>query len=76
MASSTAAPLHSASSVSQVTRPSFLVPPVRWWTPPSDSICEPYSLVVTWPTGSPAARTTACSGPRKRSVSIFSLTPQ
>ena len=42
------------SSASQVTRPSFLEPPVRWWTPPSDSICEPYSPVVTWPIGSPS----------------------
>ena len=51
MASVTAPPLHSASSVSQVTRPSRFAPPVRWWTPPSESICEPYSPVVTWPHG-------------------------
>ena len=31
-------------------------------TPPIDSICEPYSAVVTWPTGSPSARTGAVSG--------------
>ncbi len=35
--------LPSAIIRSQVTRPSFLLPPVRWCTPPSDSICEPYS---------------------------------
>ena len=46
--------------VSQVTRPSDLEPPVRWWTPPSDSICEPYSPVVTWPTASP------CGAHRRR----------
>ncbi len=50
MVSSTASPAHSLSSVSQVTLPSFLLPPVRWRTPPMDSICEPYSAVVTWPT--------------------------
>ena len=44
--------------------PSRLLPPVRWRTPPSESICEPYSAVVTWPTGSPSQRTVACSGPR------------
>jgi hypothetical protein len=45
--------------------------------PPTDSICEPYSAVVTWPTSSPpAARTAARSGPRCRSVSIFTFTPQ
>jgi hypothetical protein len=44
--------------------PSRLVPPVRWRTPPSDSICEPYSAVVTWPTCSPSTRTAAVSGPR------------
>ncbi len=64
MASSTASRLQSASSASQVTTPSFLLPPVRWCTPPSDSICEPYSAVVTWPTASPFSRTDACSGPR------------
>jgi hypothetical protein len=63
-------------SVAQVTRPSDLLPPVRWWTPPSDSIWLPYSAVVTWPMASPWARTVAPSGPRKRSVSIFTLTPQ
>ena len=47
MASSTGLRLHRSISVSQVTRPSDLEPPVRWLTPPSDSICEPYSLVVT-----------------------------
>ena len=41
-----------------------------------ESICEPYSPVVTWPTGSPSARTVAHSAPRWRSVSILSLTPQ
>ena len=61
---------------SQVTLPSFFVPPVRWRTPPSDSICEPYSAVVTWPICSPPTRTAACSGPRKRSVSIFTFKPQ
>ena len=68
--------LHSASRVSTVTRPSFLLPPVMWCTPPSESICEPYSAVVTWPTTSPWQRTGACSGPSQRSVSIFSLTLQ
>ena len=76
MASVTAPPLHSASSVSQVTRPSRFAPPVRWWTPPSESICEPYSPVVTWPTASPSTRASARSGPRCRSVSIFTFTPQ
>ena len=33
--------------------PSAFEPPVRCETPPSESICEPYSAVVTWPTGSP-----------------------
>ena len=59
--------------MSQVTRPSFLLPPVRWCTPPSDSICEPYSMVVTCPTASPLQRTVACSGPIQRSVSILIL---
>ncbi len=76
MVISTGSPLHSAISASQVTRPSFFEPPVRWLTPPSDSICEPYSPVVTWPTASPSTRTVAVSGPRWRSVSIFTLTPQ
>ena len=64
IASSTASRLHSAKRASQVTTPSFLLPPTRWCTPPSDSICEPYSAVVTWPTASPLTRTAACSGPR------------
>ena len=42
--------------------PFLLQPPVRWRTPPSESICEPYSAVVTWPTCSPSARTAACLG--------------
>jgi hypothetical protein len=62
--SSMACRLPSCSIISTVTRPSFLLPPVRWCTPPSDSICEPYSAVVTWPTTSPLQRTLACSGPR------------
>ncbi len=73
---STAAPAHSSSMASQVTLPSFLEPPVRWRTPPMDSICEPYSAVVTWPTCSPLTRMAAVSGPRWRSVSIFTFTPQ
>ena len=76
MASSTGSLFTSASMASQVTRPSALEPPVRCATPPSDSICEPYSPVVTWPTASPSARTVACSSPMWRSVSIFTLTPQ
>ena len=64
MASSTGCLLPSACIISTVTRPSFLLPPVRWCTPPSDSICEPYSAVVTCPTTSPRQRTFACSGPR------------
>ena len=64
------------SSVSQVVTPSFFDPPVRWRTPPMDSICDPYSAVVTWPTCSPFTRTGAASGPRCRSVSIFTFTPQ
>ena len=75
-ASSTAPPLQSASSASQVTRPVFLPLPVRWWTPPSESICEPYSPVITCPIGSPSARTRLRSGPIWRSVSIFTFTPQ
>ena len=71
--SSTGSRLPSAIIMSQVMRPSFLEPPVRWCTPPSDSICEPYSAVVTWPTASPLQRTVACSGPSQRSVSIFTL---
>ena len=60
---STASLLHSRNIVRQVTLPSFLLPPVRWRTPPSASICEPYSAVVTWPTCSPSQRTGAVSGP-------------
>ena len=60
----------------EVALPSALEPPVRWSTPPSDSICEPYSAVVTWPMASPLARTVAASGPRWRSVSSFTLAPQ
>src|SRR5271163_3328863 len=74
--SSTTLPLQRLSRVSQVTRPSFLPPWVRWLTPPRESICEPYSPVVIWPTGSPSARTVAHSEPIWRSVSILSLTPQ
>ena len=74
--SSTGLALHRSSSAAQVALPSALEPPVRCLTPPSDSICEPYSPVVTWPTASPPARTVAASGPRWRSVSIFTLTPQ
>ena len=73
MVNSTACLLPRACIISAVMRPSFLVPPVRWCTPPSDSICDPYSAVVTWPTTSPLQRTLACSEPRKRSVSIFTL---
>ena len=40
--SSTDSPLQSASSVCIVTMPSRFVPPVRWFTPPSESICDPY----------------------------------
>ena len=76
METSTASRLQSLRSVSQVTRPSFLEPPVRCSTPPRDSIREPYSLVITWPTGSPSTRTTARSWPMKRSGSIFTFTPQ
>ena len=76
MASSTASRLHSASSVSQVIRPALRVPPVSWFTPPMASIWEPYSAVVTCPTGSPSARMVAHSGPRWRSVSIFTFAPQ
>ena len=76
MVISTASAPHSFSSVSQVTTPSFFEPPVRWRTPPIDSICEPYSAVVTWPTCSPFTRTAAASAPRWRSVSIFTFTPQ
>jgi len=76
MVSSTASPLPSFSIVSQVVLPSFLEPPVRWRTPPMESICEPYSAVVTWPTCSPLTRIAAVSGPRWRSVSIFTLRPQ
>ena len=72
----TGSPEQRRSSVSQVVLPSFLEPPVRWRTPPMESICEPYSAVVTWPTSSPATRTAARSGPRCRSVSIFTFTPQ
>ena len=50
----TGSPEQRRSSVSQVVLPSFLEPPVRWRTPPIESICEPYSAVVTWPTSSPA----------------------
>ena len=64
MASSTASQLQSASSVSQVMRPARRVPPVSWFTPPMASICEPYSAVVTCPTGSPPTRMVAHSGPR------------
>ncbi len=72
----TGSPEQRRSSVSQVTVPSFFEPPVRWRTPPTDSICEPYSAVVTWPTSSPFTRMAARSGPRWRSVSIFTFTPQ
>ncbi len=75
-ASSTASPLLSASSASQVARPCFLPPPVRWLTPPRESICEPYSPVITCPIGSPWARTRLRSGPTWRSVSNFTFTPQ
>ena len=53
IASSTGSREQSASRVSRVALPSALEPPVRWSTPPSDSICEPYSAVVTWPMASP-----------------------
>ena len=43
--SSTGCLLPSAIIISQVMRPSFFVPPVRWCTPPSDRNCEPYSIV-------------------------------
>ena len=56
---STACLLQRRSMASQVTLPSFLLPPVRWRTPPSASICEPYSAVVTWPICSPSTRTAA-----------------
>ena len=72
----TGSPAQSSSRASQVTLPSFFEPPVRWRTPPIESICEPYSAVVTWPTCSPLTRIGAASGPRWRSVSIFTLTPQ
>jgi putative Ca2+/H+ antiporter (TMEM165/GDT1 family) len=72
----TAAPLARASKASQVATPAFLAPPVRWWTPPRLSIWLPYSAVVTWPICSPPARTAAVSGPRWRSVSIFTFRPQ
>ena len=62
-AMSTAAPPHSFSIASQVTVPSRFEPPVRWRTPPSDSICDPYSAVVMCPTCSPSTRTAAVSGP-------------
>ena len=45
-----------------MARPSAFEPPVRCPTPPSDSICEPYSAVVTWPIASPSARTMARLG--------------
>ena len=60
---SSASLFSSLSSESQVTRPSFFDPPVRCRTPPKDSICEPYSAVVTCPICSPSARTAAVSGP-------------
>ena len=62
--SSTGSRLPSAIIMSQATRPSFFEPPVRWCTPPSARNCEPYSIVLTWPTASPRWRTVACSGPR------------
>jgi hypothetical protein len=49
---STACRLHRCKSASQVARPSFFEPPVRWCTPPRLSIWLPYSPVVTWPTAS------------------------
>ena len=76
ISTSTGAREQRSSSAWQVIVPSRLLPPVRWRTPPSASICEPYSAVVTWPIGSPSQRTAARSGPRKRSVSIFTLSPQ
>ena len=63
-ASSTGCLLPSAIIISQAMRPSFFEPPVRWWTPPRARNCEPYSIVLTWPTASPRWRTVACSGPR------------
>ena len=74
--SSAGSPLQSARSVSMVATPSRLEPPVRWFTPPSESICDPYWPVVTWPTASPRARTSCRSAPTWRSVSIFTSTPQ
>ena len=59
----TGSPAQSSSRASQVTLPSFFEPPVRWRTPPIESICEPYSAVVTWPTCSPSTRIGAASGP-------------
>ena len=56
MRSETGSPAQSRSIVSQAALPSFLEPPVRWRTPPTESICEPYSAVVTWPTSSPPPR--------------------
>ena len=59
-----------------VASPSRFDPPVRWFTPPSESICDPYWPVVTCPTASPPDRTRFRSGPMWRSVSIFTSTPQ
>src|SRR5258708_30619597 len=73
---STALPLHKFNSESHVAVPSCRLPPVQCPTPPSDSICEPYSLVVTWPTASPCARTVLHSAPKRRPVAIFTLPPQ
>ena len=59
---------------STVTRPSFLLPPVRWCTPPS---AEHLRAVFGWwthgPPPRPGQRTLACSGPSQRSVSIFTF---
>jgi hypothetical protein len=74
--SSTASPLHSASSAAQVTRPSALPPPGQVMHAAKRQHLRPVFGGRDMADTSPSARTTAPSGPRKRSVSIFTLTPQ
>ena len=74
--SSTASLLHNCMSALQVIRPSNFDPPVKWSTPPKDNICDPYSLVITWPIASPLCLTIDLSEPKCLSVSILTFTPQ
>ena len=73
---STASLLQRFIITSHVILPSILELPVKWSTPPSDIIWDPYSLVITWPTASPLYLTMSLSDPICRSVSTLIFTPQ